>query len=115
MAQVLKYHGRRLQHVILSGSLVFSSSSSFSPPLARFYHRMFLWHAEKQRGSLARIPSCASMGRCQGGQFTSALSQIYFLIFSYIYVVIRFLDLWSMRNLVLLLTYFLLVLPLIAT
>lgn len=89
----------------------FSSSGSLSPPLARFYHRMFLWRAEKQRGSLARNSSCGEMGRWQGVQITSAClclrhfnTDIMFICLVYL----RFICFW--RNLFPLFTYSLLIL-----
>lgn len=96
-----------------------SSSCSFSPPLAPFCNRMFLWHAAKQRGRLARIPSCAYMGRCQGVQFPSACRSfgrrsagIFFSLMSSIFTLCSvFSDSWSMRSFFLLLAWFCSVLP----
>ncbi len=111
--------------MIFSGPL-FSPPPFPSPPLALFYHWMFLWHAEKQQGSLARNPSCGSMGRCQGMQFTStcvcfrlilagnfSTGIFFFLSFICVLYVYRLMVIvFAMRKLFLLFTYFLLVLSL---
>ena len=55
--------------------------SSISPPCARFCHRMFFWHAEKQRGSLAWKPGCGSMGRCQRVNDVTFIYSMMFLYF----------------------------------
>lgn len=115
MAQVLKYHGRRLQHVILSGSLVF-----FLLQFLLSSPRSFLSQDVSLACGEAARQSGTNPQLCQYGEMPGRPVHLCFVsdLLSDFFIYLRrytFLDLWSMRNLVLLLTYFLLVLPLIAT